>query len=68
MFLLIHLAYNHVMTGAVFTFHDVSINTSFLTGEKYGFSYFTFHDVSINTGILPDSALGGILYIPRCFY
>ena len=36
----------------IFTFHDVSINTSKLDGINSGLCDFTFHDVSINTGIV----------------
>ena len=32
-----------------FTFHNVSINTSYNAGFEQGFTEFTFHNVSINT-------------------
>ena len=69
MFLLILVAILTAELAMLFTFHDVSINTSFKNSTSSVSLFFTFHDVSINTMsdiVLELSQMG--LYIPRCFY
>ena len=49
MFLLILFAAAMTTMIIYFTFHNVSINTTYRIRQSGGVSYFTFHNVSINT-------------------
>ena len=60
MFLLIPDGNDSEFTLSVFTFHDVSINTTHHLILPLADRYFTFHDVSINTETDPD----GFMSIP----
>ena len=52
MFLLIRLGSVVKKIGVlIFTFHNVSINTSLILFTQFDFDFFTFHNVSINTVI-----------------
>ena len=70
MFLLIQIAdIMHYDRKYIFTFHNVSINTTFSMSGKTTARDFTFHNVSINTEIeLQKSDTAIQLYIPQCFY
>ena len=57
MFLLIQKTGSATITATyLFTFHDVSINTSRQYQEAQYLLDFTFHDVSINTGVTSRTA------------
>ena len=69
MFLLIPLYSKITFFASLFTFHNVSINSSIRQGGGKQKKEFTFHNVSINScrsheGIRTKIAI----YIPQCFY